>query len=388
MIHPFMRPAISLGLVLVLASCARPAPLSPGPSPTADRRPNNLVLLVTDGGGLATWSLARMALGADLAVARMPVVGLVDTREVDGGITDSAAGATAFAIGMRTFNGAIGVGPRCRALWARDSIAVLRDPASCAPEPTLLERAEAAGKSTGLVTTTWVTDATPAAFAAHVPDRYMHLEIAPQMLASGVDVLLGGGRAVFDGTVDPTATDVLTEACQAADCPADAATLAALRPSDRRLIGLFAPEDLPRAPARSPDLPTMTRVALERLARDEDGFFLLVETEGTDTEQHANEPVEVVREEIVQFDRAVAVALEFAERDPETLVVVTADHETGGMALHQAGGQWTLAYTGPGHTGAMVPLFAAGPGAERLRGFRDNDDVGRNLRALLLGEDC
>jgi alkaline phosphatase len=374
--------------VLAVASVACAAGAPPGAlrPPPAGSTPRSVVLLITDGGGLATWTVAMLERGADLAVARMPVVGLVDTRNVSGGITDSAAGATAYSIGMRTFNGAIGVEPRCAELWARDSVGVLADPASCAPRPTLLERAEAAGKATGLITTTWVTDATPAAFAAHAPDRYMHAQIAPQMLASGVDVLMGGGRAVFDGTGEPTAGDLLSAACSNAECPVDAIALAALGPSDRRLIGLFSAGYMPRAGSRSPDLPTMTRAALDRLARDDDGFFLLVETEGTDTEQHANQPIEVIRAEIAELDRAVEVALAFASRHPETLVVVTADHETGGMALERGRGGWTLTYTSESHTGAMVPLFAAGPGADRLAGVRANDEIGRILHELLLGD--
>jgi alkaline phosphatase len=382
------RPAIVQPLTfaaLAAAALTGCATATPGGSGSSDARPRNLILVVADGAGTATWSLDRIARGADMAVARMPVAGLVDTRAVGGGITDSAAGATAYAIGTRTFNGAIGVEPRCAELWARDSVAVLADPASCAPGRTLLERAEAAGLATGLVTTTWVTDATPAAFAAHAPSRYMHADIARQMIASGVDVLMGGGRGVFDGTGDPTAGDLLTGACADVDCPADAAALVALRPSERMLIGLFNEGEMPAALERSPDLATMTRVALDRLGRDPDGFFLLVETEGTDSGQHANDPVDAIREEIVQLDRAIELALDYAARHPETLVVVTSDHETGGMALHRASGEWTLQYTGGGHTGTMVPIFAFGPEAERFGGIHDNDEIGRLLRSALLG---
>ena len=365
---------------LISAACAT------APTGTVTDRPRNLILLVADGAGTSTWSLASIARGDELAIARMPVAGLVDTRDVTDGITDSAAGATAYAIGERTFNGAIGVGVECARMWARDSLAVLNDPASCGPRPTLLERAEEAGKATGLITTTLVTDATPAAFAAHVPDRYMHADIAAQMLASGVDVLMGGGRGVFDGTAEAAPDDLLTGACAGADCPRDATELRALRSSDRRLIGLFSRGEMPAAAQRTPDLATMTRAALDRLGRQPAGFFLLVETEGTDSGQHGNQPLNLVRDEIVQLEEAIDVALDFAERNPATLVVVTSDHETGGMALHRAGGDWTLAYTGEGHTGSMVPLFAAGPGGERLGGIHRNDEIGRILRSLLLGE--
>jgi alkaline phosphatase len=316
------------------------------------------------------------------------VVGLVDTRNAYGGLTDSAAGATAYATGTRTFNRAIAVAPECRVRMREDSVGVERDPASCAPLPTILEDAEKRGLSTGLVTTTAVTDASPASFAAHAPNRYLTATIAPQMLASGVDVLMGGGRTFFDGTSGSGAGDLLADVCHHADCPAGAAALASLSASDARLIGLFAAEEMQRAGARLPDLPTMTRVALDRLERDPDGFFLVVETEGTDSYQHDNDPLELITAEIVEFDRAVGVALDFAARVSGTLVVVTADHETGGLSiLGEAGApEAELAYTTGDHTHAMVPLFAAGPGAERLAGIRNNDEVGRILRELLLGE--
>ena len=344
-----------------------------------------MILLIADGGGVGTWSVASFERGEDLAVAAMPVLGLVDTRNAAGGITDSAAGATAFATGVKTLNGAIGVSSRCREAWQRDSVAVRTSLETCGSLATILEHAERAGKATGLITTTLVSDATPASFAAHVPDRAMHPEIATQMLSSGVDVLMGGGRAIFDGSALGGA-DLLAEACREADCPSDARSLGRLPRTERRLIGLFALGALPRAGSRSPDLPTMTRAALDRLALDDDGFFLLVETEGTDTEHHANEPIDVVRAEVVEFDRAVAVALEFASASSETLVVVTADHETGGAALHRRGGEWALAYTSPGHTGTLVPLFAAGPGADRFAGIRGSDEVGALLRDILLND--
>jgi alkaline phosphatase len=376
-----LRAALLIGLAVASAGCAS-TPAGSAAAPGSE--PRRLIFVVADGAGTSTWSLARIVRGDDLAIARMPVAGLVDTHEVSGRITDSAAGATAYAIGARTFNGAIGVDARCADMWVRDSVAVLRNPERCSPRETLLEGAEAAGLSTGLVTTTVVTDATPASFAAHVPERYMFEHIAPQMLVSGVDVLMGGGRAVFDGTGDVTAGNLLTAACADADCPRDAAALRSLRRSDRRLIGLFAAGEMAAAPERTPDLPTMTEVALDRLARNPRGFFLLLETEGTDSGQHDNEPIAVIREEIAQLDRAIAVALDFAERTPGTLVVVTSDHETGGMALARARGDWVVAYTSGGHTGTMVPLFAYGPGAERFGGIHDNDEIGRMLRSWLL----
>ncbi|MDZ7778490.1 MAG: alkaline phosphatase [Gemmatimonadota bacterium] len=367
--------------------------LIPGPGAAqmtadGDAEVRNVILMIADGAGVATWSVARMARGSELAVAGMPVVGLVDTRNADGGLTDSAAGATAFSTGARTFNRAIAVGPECRDQIEADPAGVAADPASCAPLPTLLEGAEERGKATGMVTTTALTDATPASFAAHAPSRDLHASLAVQVLDSGADVLLGGGRMYFDGSLQGGPGDLLRDVCGEADCPRDAAELEEARSGTRRLLGLFAADEMERAGERVPDLPTMTRAALERLSANPEGLFLLVETEGTDSYQHDNDPLPSIRREILEFDRAVAEALAFAERTPGTLVVVTGDHETGGLAVHGEAEttESEIAYTSGGHTHAMVPLFAHGPGAERLAGIRDNDEVGRILRALLLGD--
>lgn len=367
--------------------------LVPGPSASQvagdeDAEVRNVILMIADGAGVSTWSVGRMARGSELAVVGMPVVGLVDTRNADGGLTDSAAGASAYSTGVRTFNRAIAVAPECRERIDAHPAEVAADPASCAPVPTLLEGAEARGKATGLVTTTAVTDATPASFGAHAPSRDLHGSIASQILDSGVDVLLGGGRMHFDGSTRDGAGDLLASACEDAVCPRTAAELAESSGAGERLLGLFAPDEMPRAGDRTPDLPTMTAVALERLSENANGLLLLVETEGTDSYQHDNDPMDSIRSEILEFDRAVAEALAFAERTPGTLVVVVADHETGGLAIHgdASSTEGEIAYTTGSHTHAMVPLFAYGPGAERLGGIRDNDEVGRILRVLLLGE--
>lgn len=380
--RPAAAVSVAAGLT-VLAALPVSAPEAPPPGEA-----RNLILMIADGAGTAHWTLARRARKDALAVASMPVVGLVDSRNVDGRITDSAASATAYATGRRSFNRGISLTPECRGEAGAGTIGAGSWGAGpgngCAPLETIVETAERRGRASGLVTTTALTDATPAAFAAHVHSRYMHEEIAAQMLSSGVDVLLGGGRASF-ATAESGGGDMLAEACARADCPETGAALRSLDPSARPLLGLFAPGDLPRAGHRDPDLPTLTTAALGRLSHHSGGFFLLIETEGTDTYSHDNEDVASITAEIDEFDRAVEIALAFARSNSGTLVVVTADHETGGLAVQEEGGETVLRYTTGGHTAALVPLFAEGPGAERLAGIRDNDEVGRILRELFLG---
>lgn len=320
--------------------------------------PTRVILFIGDGVGTSYWTAARFAAGT-LQAERFPVAGLVDTRSSSHRVTDSAAGATVYATGMRTYNGAIGVGP--------DSL----------PLRTILEVARDRGMSTGLVATSTITHATPASFAAHVVSRRMEPEIARQMAAQEIDVLLGGGRMFFDGTAED-ASDLLPALRERYAYVETAETFRALRMDTvTALLGLFDPAGMPPAPERSLTLAEMTGAALELLDRNPEGFFLMVEGSQPDWRGHANQPLETVIAEMLDFDKAIGLALDYQERNPETLIVVTADHETGGLSLNAGpDGELEARYTTGSHTAAMVPLFASGPGAERFAGIIDNFRVG------------
>jgi alkaline phosphatase len=351
-------------------------------SPT---EPTRIILFIGDGVGTAQWTAALVEADA-LAVQEFPVVGLVDTRASNAKVTDSAAGATAFAAGVRTFNGAIGVGP--------DSVPVV----------SVLEVSRERGLATGLVATSTITHATPASFAAHVPSRAMEVEIARQMAEQPITVLLGGGRAYFDPARRPDSLDLLAVFSRRGAYVETVEQLAALQlDTTRALVGLFAegqpagavtrtivrpstdsvlPPDTVVIPPRTPSLPQMTSAALAVLDRDAEGFFLMVEGSQPDWRGHENAPLELVIAEVLDFDAAIRVGLEYQARHPETLIVVVADHETGGLALHyDQSGAFGAHYTTQGHTAAMIPLFAAGPGAEAFGGVRRNDEIGQLLLA-------
>lgn len=368
--------------LLALGACTRGevAPALPDASAPAAR---NVILMIADGGGVAYWSAARRAAGR-LSVAELPVVGLVDTWDVEGRVTDSAAAASAYATGQRTYYHALSVAPECQAILWSDTAGLRSDPARCPPVETLFQVAEARGMATGLVTTTYVVDATPAAFVAPSPDRAWYDLIARRFADADLEVLLGGGRAFLDGS-RPDGADVLGRLCDGAACLATPAELRGYRADDRPLVGLFAPEEMAAAGARSPALPEMVAAALDRLGRHPGGFVAMFENEGTDAAGHSNQPLPVVVAEVLEFDRAVGVALDFARANPGTLLVVTSDHETGGLALRDFPRGDTLAasYIARSHTGSMVPLFAFGPGAERFAGIKENAEVGRLLREAI-----
>lgn len=381
----------SVPALALLAACAANPP---APQATAARIPaqqgasagnaevRNVIFMMADGAGTAYWTAARAAAGK-LSVEDMPVAALVDTRSSNSRVTDSAAGATVYAAGVRTYNGAIGVAAECREMVRQDSMTFMRDPGSCAPVELVTEVMARDGAAVGLVATSSVTHATPASFGAHVPFRSMQAEIAQQLAEGPFEVILGGGRGFFSGSLRPDSTDLLARLCVEGTCLSTPAELAAYTPDDRRLVGLFSEDGMEVARDRKPTLQEMTRVALSRLSRDSDGFFLLVEGSQPDWRGHDNQPLSRVADEMVDFDQAIGEALEFARSNEGTLVVVTADHETGGLALHASGDSLVAHYTTGSHTGAMVPLFAFGPGAERFGGMLDNYRVGEILMEIV-----
>ena len=346
---------------LALASALGCAGETPADEPSA------VIVFIADGAGAAHWTLAGFA-SDDLATARMPVGGLMDTRGSNHEVTGSGPGATAIATGVRSFVPAVGVGP--------DSL----------PRESALEVAHGLGWATGLITTTRITDATPASFAAHVPNRSQGLEIFQQMIDLPVHVLLGGGARVFDITPERAAQDLRAQVRRQYTRVWSIRELRSAADTATTLLGLFTPGELPPAERRSPTLAEMTDAALKVLDRGPDGFFLMVENEGSDTYAHRNRDRGMIVAEMLGFDAAIGVGLDYHSRNPGTLILVTADHETGGIHLPPDDNRnLVVEYGSGGHTGVRVPIFAIGPGAERFGGLIDNDEVGRTLLDLVRG---
>jgi alkaline phosphatase len=349
--------ALSL-FVLPALSCspkwARP-PVHPAPAGTA----RNVILFIGDGMGFAQVEAAGMfATGrpGTLSFEAFPFRGSVRTGNADGEVTDSAAAATAMATGVKVGNGVI-------------SMAL---PGNGAPLETALERFKASGKSTGLVTTTIITHATPAAFGAHEPSRYYYSRIADDYLNdSRPNVLLGGAEHLTAAAAAAAGYTVVV----------DRDGLQALEREPEVLVsGQFGYGDMPYESdglGGLPHLSEMTLAALEILENDPDGFFLLVEGGRIDHACHAND-IELAIGETIEFSRAVAVAEEWGDSHPDTLLIVTADHETGGMhilANNGAGNLPSVAWGTTGHTSAPVPVFALGIDAEPVSGILENTDI-------------
>ena len=340
------------------------AALIPGVA-AAQAVPTRVILFVADGAGAGHWGLAASVMD-HLAVADFPVTGLVDTRGAGHVVTESAAGATALATGVRTFYGGLSVGP--------DSL----------PRETVLEAAQARGLATGIVTTTSWLDATPAAFVAHSAARRAWARILEGYLAVRPTVILTGGRRALTRRLPPDSTPAGDRFRRAYTVVTTADALHAVGlDTVTALLGLLADGDLPLAPDRAPSLARLAEMALTVLDRDPEGFFLLVENEETDTQAHANAPLPVLAAEMRAFDDAVRAGLQYQARHPETLIVVVADHETGGLSLTHERDSLRLSYHTKDHTAELVPLFARGSGAERFGGLLTNAEVGRRLIAAV-----
>ncbi len=332
----------------------------------------NVIVMIGDGMGYEAVTAARIASfgrGLGLTMDRLPAIGQSITLSLsDDLITDSGAGATAIACGQKTTNGRIGTDQEGR------------------PLRTILELARGLGKATGIVATCDITHATPASFAAHVKDRNNAWEIARQLAATPADVMLGGGSAWFlpgsrPGSKRDDELDLLAELRKKGmTVITDPAQFKALDPAGtKKLAALLASGHLKPAAERQegPSLEELTRTALAILARDSDGFFLMVEGSQIDWAGHGKDIQNSVAE-VLEFDRAIAAALEFATKDGQTLLVVTADHETGGLSLTAASERGkTLAATWAtgDHTANIVPLWAFGPNQQAFARVIQNHQI-------------
>ena len=295
----------------------------------------------------------------------MPFSGFNKTNSSDNLITDSAAGATAFAIGEKTKNGAIGVDK------------------NDVPKMTILEMAEEKGMSTGMVATCEITHATPASFIAHQPSRSMYEEIAADFLKTDIDVFIGGGRQYFEKRKD--GKDLLVELERKGYEVVTSMDSLKYAKGDRvaALIAEYHPE--PYLMGRGEMLKQASEFAINMLNKNKNGFFLMIEGSQIDWGGHDNN-VPYIVSEMLDFDRTIGEALKFAANDGETLVVITADHETGGFSLNGGDMEKGIVegkFTTGGHTGVMVPIYSYGPHAELFSGIIENTDIYFKFKEVL-----
>jgi len=408
---------------IMLAALLAAITLAGAPLASAAPLANSAILFIGDGMGPLHIELTRVALGGEpLAMEKTPFSGSVTTHSADRAVTDSAAAGTALATGRKTNNGMVGVSPDGKSLV------------------NLLDRARAAHKSAGIATTDALYGATPASFAAHVSSRGEKEKIAEQLAGSRVEVMLGFGKGAFlpksAGGSREDDKDLVAEMRDAGYQVAFTRTeMGEVKKS--HLVGLFGG-------AEEPTLAEMVEAAIARLSPNGDGFVLVVEGARIDWRAHDSDPAGVIVETRA-LDEAVAVALDYARAKGRTLVLVTADHETGGLGIASPGrmpilrgvqcssgqiarrlaeersdirqvvaactgiGDLTEAEVGrikedkdpaaaiaavlsaragvawrtTGHTDTPVRVFAFGPGADRFTGSMDNTDIPGRIAEVL-----
>lgn len=327
-----------------------------------DMKVRNVIFLIGDGMGLAQVHAAMTAAGVPLNIQRTEVTGLQTSHSADNYITDSAASGTALSSGVKTNNGMIGVDPQGNRV------------------KTILEIAEENGLATGLVSTSSVTHATPASFIAHQMSRGSYEDIAMDFLRTDIDVFIGGGYDHFAKRADGlNLIDSLNKKGYEVITSADM-----LRNSNSpsKLAALLYPNQPPyRLNGRGEMLYDATVKAIDILSKNRKGFFLMIEGSQIDWAGHANNSNAII-DETLDFDRAVGAALDFAKTDGNTLVVVTADHETGGVTI--TGGDIKskmvmLQFSTKNHSAIMLPVFAFGPGAGNFTGIYDNTDLPKKM---------
>jgi len=349
-------------------------PIDTSPLPfNYKKKVKNIIFLIGDGMGVSNVDAARIkACGADgrLNMERMPVCGLMKTHSESHLVTDSAAAGTALATGKKSYNGAISVDPKKKPLLS------------------ILEAAAKKGLKTGLVVTCTMSHATPAVFASHVESRNDQAEIAPQLIQNRVNILMGGGKEYFvpksfEGSKRKDERNLLREAEKIGY-----RILETKDDLDRAkgdlVLGLFQMGALETV-SPEPSLPEMTLKAINLLKENKKGFFLMVEGSQIDWANHANDPDYSIRQTLL-FDQAVFVALDFALKDKKTLVLVTADHETGGLAVNQGklnGEDLEIGWTTKHHSASQVPIYAFGPGSLLFTGVLDNTQVPCKFAELL-----
>lgn len=322
----------------------------------------NVILLIGDGMGLNQIYAASLANNKHLFIEDFPYSGFSKTDSYDHAITDSGAGGTAIACGVKTRNEMIGMGP--------DSIAT----------PSIMAIAKENGYSTGLVVSCNVTHATPASFVAHQINRNMTNEIATDYLNSDIDVFIGGGKDDFETRKDKrNLSNELREKGYNI-----VYTIQDLEKNTSAKVGaLLASNHLPNQPERGNQLYQCAKVAINTLSKNNKGFFLMIEGSQIDWEGHNNNENGVINE-VLDFDKVVKLCLDYAKENKHTLVIITADHETGGLSLvsDQTYKNISLDFTTKKHSASPVPVFTYGPGAELFTGFQENTSFFEKIKYL------
>jgi len=323
----------------------------------SSQKVKNIILMIGDGMGVSQIYAGMTVNKSPLNIEKIKNIGFAKTYSASDYITDSGASGTAIATGHKTYNKAIGVD--------KDTV----------PVKSILEYAEDHGKATGLVATSYITHATPASFISHQANRHDYEDIAADFLKTDIEVFIGGGLKHFNQRKDNLdMTEQLKENGYDVIMNRDSIPIS----NSDKIAGLIYKGHPPKyTKGRDEMLQICSLKAIETLNRNNNGFFLMIEASQIDWGGHDND-TEYIVDELLDFDRVVGKVLNFAEKNGNTLVIITADHETGGMGLNGGDiekGKINAKYTTSDHSGVMVPVFAFGPGSDNFRGIYENTEL-------------
>lgn len=335
---------------------------------TSNKTPKNVILLISDGTGLSQISSAFYYKESIPNYTRFKNIGLIKTSSAEQDVTDSAAGATAFACGVKTYNGAIGV--------AVDKTDVAN----------IVEIVSLKNIKTGIIATSAITHATPASFYAHTLTRGEEEKIASYLTQSEIDFFAGGGLKYFNNRKDGQNLLNTFKEKQFVINTTSLSDFTEIQ-SVKKAGFLLAKEEMSRIEdGRGDFLSKATELGIQFLNKDNTGFFLMIEGSQIDWGGHENNASYLISE-LIDFDDAVGKALDYAEKEGNTLVIVTSDHETGGFTLaakkkkKEDGSEYSdYSEIGPtfstgGHSATLIPVFAYGPRSEEFIGVYENNDI-------------
>ncbi|MEX1137255.1 MAG: alkaline phosphatase [Balneolales bacterium] len=350
---------IAVSLMVTVVSCA---------STEKNEVPKNIILLIGDGMGFQQITATEYAHG-NLNTTSMPYSGTIFTHSSDGRVTDSASGATALAAGYKTDNGMLGMLP------------------DETPVQSIAHYASELGKTTALLASSQITHATPAGFGIHHPDRDDQFIIAEKFVDSGIDMLLGSGYDYFlpedEGGARPDDRNLISEMNEQGYVYIDDEDDLGQISGQDKVIAFLEGDALQVYPDRGEQMSKLTHAALDQLSQNPEGFFMMIEGSQIDWAGHSND-AEGMIQEMIDFDNVIGDVLEFAENDGNTLVIVTADHETGGLTL--LGGEShddvSYNYATGGHSAVQVPVYSYGPSGELFTGQYDNTEIARKMFSL------
>ena len=333
-------------------------------APPKGKKVKNVILMIGDGMSLAHMYKAWTANRGQLWLENAQYTGLSKTWCTNRLVCDSGSGGTALATGQKTCYHAVGTDPQGN------------------PLTTLCDLAKAKGKSAGIAVTCRLWDATPCDFSCHNLDRDKEQELIGDYPTSGLDYAFGGGAKYFTNRAD--GRDIFKELeANGYHVSRTWDDLAAWKSG--KVFAVPYDVDTPLPDERGDLLARASLKGIELLNQNRNGFFMMVEGSQLDDYGHFNQ-LDLLMKETLDFDQTIGKMMKWAAQDGETLVVVTADHETGGLTLvdgNKDEGKVTCCFSTKSHSGVMVPVYAFGPGSEQFSGIMENTDIFKKIKALM-----